>query len=62
MPTYPAWQPRVQLDHALAREAGWTPTTVEAVPLELSDHCALVIDTPLPTSSLSAPLRRRMEG
>lgn len=46
--TYPAWQPRVQLDHALARRPGWTPTAVRAVPLPLSDHCALVIDTPLP--------------
>lgn len=59
--TYPAWQPRVQLDHALARGDGWTPAAVQAVRLPLSDHCALVIDTPIPAPGRYAPsLRRRM--
>ncbi len=61
--TYPAWQPRVQLDHALAREPGWTPTTVDAVRLPLSDHRALLIDTPLPTPGRrvsTSPFQRRM--
>jgi endonuclease/exonuclease/phosphatase family metal-dependent hydrolase len=56
VPTYPAWHPRVQLDHALARTDGWAPTSVHAVPLPISDHCALVIDTPLPARRPLAPL------
>lgn len=64
VPTYPAWQPRVQLDHALARRPGWTPTAVEAVRLPLSDHRALVVDTPLPAAgrSVPTPARHRRMG
>lgn len=46
VPTYPAWQPRVQLDHVLARGAVPPPTRVEARPLPVSDHRALVVDVP----------------
>lgn len=53
VPTYPAWQPRVQLDHALGRGTGWRPSAAEALRLPLSDHCALVVDTPLPAAAPS---------
>jgi endonuclease/exonuclease/phosphatase family metal-dependent hydrolase len=46
VPTYPSWQPRVQLDHALADR----PVTVgdaTARRLAVSDHCALVVDVDL---------------
>jgi endonuclease/exonuclease/phosphatase family metal-dependent hydrolase len=43
--TYPSWSPRVQFDHVLAD--GLDPTTVVAAGarrLEVSDHCAAVVD------------------
>lgn len=41
--TYPALDPRVQLDHALAHEYRGTATS-EAVRMPLSDHLALAVD------------------
>lgn len=52
--TYPAWQPRVQLDHVLARGAVPSPTRVEALRLSLSDHCALVVDVPFPDGTAAS--------
>jgi endonuclease/exonuclease/phosphatase family metal-dependent hydrolase len=50
--TYPSYGPRVQFDHVLAE--GLTPeqsaraaATARAVPLGVSDHCALVVDLDL---------------
>lgn len=45
--TYPAWRPRVQFDHALARGGSWTRHSVDAVRLPISDHRALVVDATL---------------
>jgi endonuclease/exonuclease/phosphatase family metal-dependent hydrolase len=42
-PTYPAPEPRVQLDHVLASGDLAPVTAVQAVPLMVSDHCALVV-------------------
>jgi endonuclease/exonuclease/phosphatase family metal-dependent hydrolase len=53
VPTYPVAHPRVQFDHILAD--GWTAEalgsargSVQALPLPVSDHCALVADFPDP--------------
>ena len=52
-PTYPVAKPRVQFDHIMAD--GWTEdaleharSTARAVPLPVSDHCALVAEFPEP--------------
>ena len=52
-PTYPVTRPRVQFDHIMAD--GWTlealdaaRTSARAVPLPISDHCALVAEFPEP--------------
>lgn len=52
-PTYPVGRPRIQFDHVLAD--GWTRDALEqargtarAVPLAVSDHCAVVVDFPDP--------------
>lgn len=44
LPTYPAWEPRIQLDHVLA--SGDLPPLagVEAPQLAVSDHRALLVD------------------
>jgi len=44
LPTYPTWEPRIQLDHVLA--SGELPElrSVEAPELAVSDHRALLID------------------
>ena len=42
-PTYPAWQPRVQLDHVLASGDLPLVTAVEAPQLAVSDHRALLV-------------------
>lgn len=41
--TYPAWEPRVQLDHALASGDLPPVTAVEAPQLAVSDHRALLV-------------------
>lgn len=53
VPTYPVMRPRVQFDHIMAD--GWTAEALEharasarAVPLPVSDHCALLADFPEP--------------
>ena len=53
VPTYPVMKPRVQFDHFMAD--GWTAEALEharasarAVPLPVSDHCALVTEFPEP--------------
>ena len=53
VPTYPVMKPRVQFDHIMAD--GWTAEALEqarasarAVPLPVSDHCALIADFPEP--------------
>ena len=53
VPTYPVMKPRVQFDHIMAD--GWTADALEqarasarAVPLPVSDHCALIADFPEP--------------
>ena len=53
VPTYPVMRPRVQFDHIMAD--GWTPealaearASARAVPLPVSDHCALLADFPDP--------------
>jgi endonuclease/exonuclease/phosphatase family metal-dependent hydrolase len=43
-PTYPAWQPRLQLDHALGRGELPPVTAVETPALPLSDHRALLVE------------------
>ena len=43
VPTYPSWRPRVQFDHVLA-DTPMPVTAVQALPLQVSDHCALVVD------------------
>ena len=52
-PTYPVTRPRVQFDHIMAD--GWTAealasarASVRAIPLPVSDHCALLADFPEP--------------
>lgn len=47
-PTYPAWQPRVQLDHVLARGALPEVVGVETPRLALSDHRPLVVELARP--------------
>ena len=49
VPTYPVRRPRIQFDHIMAD--GWTEEalgearqTARAVPLPVSDHCALVAE------------------
>jgi endonuclease/exonuclease/phosphatase family metal-dependent hydrolase len=42
--TYPAWKPRVQLDHALGSGALPPVTAVETPRLSVSDHRALVVE------------------
>jgi endonuclease/exonuclease/phosphatase family metal-dependent hydrolase len=42
-PTYPAPEPRVQLDHVLASGELPPVTSVQALPLPVSDHRALVV-------------------
>lgn len=53
VPTYPVARPRVQFDHILAD--GWAPAALEAarasaraIPLAVSDHCALTASFPEP--------------
>lgn len=53
VPTYPVGRPRVQFDHILAD--GWTQdalayarASARAVPLPVSDHCAVVAEFPEP--------------
>jgi len=53
VPTYPVMRPRVQFDHIMAD--GWTAEALDkarasarAVPLPVSDHCALLADFPNP--------------
>ncbi len=43
-PTYPAWEPRLQLDHALASGPLPPVRAVETPELPLSDHRALVVE------------------
>ena len=42
-PTYPVWEPRIQLDHVLGRGALPPVTGVESPALALSDHRALLV-------------------
>ena len=53
VPTYPVMRPRIQFDHIMAD--GWTAPALtqarlsaRAVPLPVSDHCALVAEFPNP--------------
>ncbi len=53
VPTYPVARPRVQFDHILAD--GWAPAALEAaresvraMPLAVSDHCAVTAEFPNP--------------
>jgi endonuclease/exonuclease/phosphatase family metal-dependent hydrolase len=53
MPTYPVAKPRVQFDHIMAD--GWTEealaearASARAIPLPVSDHCALLAEFPEP--------------
>jgi endonuclease/exonuclease/phosphatase family metal-dependent hydrolase len=43
VPTYPSWRPRVQFDHVLT-DAAVSVDAARALPLQVSDHCALVVD------------------
>jgi endonuclease/exonuclease/phosphatase family metal-dependent hydrolase len=43
VPTYPSWRPRVQFDHVLT-DASMSVEAARALPLQVSDHCALVVD------------------
>lgn len=45
--TFPAFRPRVQLDHVLAHDLPAHTTTAEAVRMPLSDHLALTVDLSL---------------
>jgi len=42
--TYPAWEPRIQLDHVIGSGALPRVTAVEAPALAVSDHRALLVD------------------
>lgn len=45
VPTYPSYRPRVQFDHVLADGLDGTAVRrVAALPLAISDHCALAVD------------------
>jgi endonuclease/exonuclease/phosphatase family metal-dependent hydrolase len=44
IPTYPAWRPRVQLDHVLASGAVGAVRAAKALPLTVSDHRALIVE------------------
>jgi endonuclease/exonuclease/phosphatase family metal-dependent hydrolase len=44
VPTYPAWRPRIQLDHALASGPLPEVVGVETPELQVSDHRALVVE------------------
>jgi endonuclease/exonuclease/phosphatase family metal-dependent hydrolase len=48
VPTYPSWEPRVQLDHVLS-DVPLRASGARAVQLAVSDHRALVVDVELPT-------------
>ena len=41
--TYPSWRPRVQFDHVLT-DGAMSVDATRALPLAVSDHCALVVD------------------
>jgi endonuclease/exonuclease/phosphatase family metal-dependent hydrolase len=43
-PTYPAWEPRIQLDHVLASGDLPAVTAVESPALAISDHRALLVE------------------
>lgn len=43
-PTYPAWEPRIQLDHVLGSGGLPAVTAVEAPQLAVSDHRALLVE------------------
>ena len=43
-PTYPAWEPRVQLDHVLGSGALPPVRSVESPELDISDHRALLVE------------------
>jgi len=43
-PTYPGWEPRIQLDHVLGSGALPAVTGVEAPRLAVSDHRALLVE------------------
>ena len=43
-PTYPAWEPRIQLDHVLASGPLPPVTAVEAPQLAVSDHRGLLVE------------------
>jgi endonuclease/exonuclease/phosphatase family metal-dependent hydrolase len=43
VPTYPAWEPRIQLDHVLATGPLPAVTAVETPELPVSDHRALLV-------------------
>ena len=43
-PTYPAWEPRVQLDHVLGSGALPPVRLVESPELDISDHRALLVE------------------
>jgi endonuclease/exonuclease/phosphatase family metal-dependent hydrolase len=48
VPTYPSYAPKIQFDHVLAQ--GVEPSVVQrvtAMPLGISDHCALAVDVAL---------------
>jgi endonuclease/exonuclease/phosphatase family metal-dependent hydrolase len=45
--TFPADEPRVQLDHVLARRCAPKVATARVAQLPLSDHCAVVVDLSL---------------
>ncbi len=52
VPTYPSYNPKVQFDHVLA--SGVEPSVVQrvtAMPLGVSDHCALAVDVDLTARS-----------
>lgn len=51
-PTYPAWEPRIQLDHVLGSGSLPPVRSVEAPRLAVSDHRALLVELePVPGSS-----------
>jgi endonuclease/exonuclease/phosphatase family metal-dependent hydrolase len=43
-PTYPSWQPKIQLDHVLASGELPPVTAVECARLAVSDHCGLLVE------------------
>lgn len=58
VPTFPVYRPRVQWDHVLGDGVGRSAVgRVRALPLPVSDHCALVVEVSLTAAGQPVPAR-----